>query len=136
MRLALVLLLLAAPLAAQQDSTVVRIVTLDGDTVMVNVEVLIRHEANPLPDSLLANFDRNMAELARLIAEDNEESATPANRTTKIAVGVLIPVLVWIALELRGIKNRPPDVQTQSQEQNVEPHDHKREHDDDESGES
>ncbi len=135
MRLALVLLLLAAPLAAQQDSTVA-IVTINGDTVMVDIDVLVRHEANPLPDSLLANFDRNMAELARLIAEDNEESATPANTTTKIAVGVLIPVLVWIALELRGIKNRPPDVQTQSQEQSVEPHDHKRKHDDDESGES
>ncbi len=94
----LILLLLAAPLSAQQDSTVVRIVTLDGDTVMVNVEVLIRHTTDPLPDSLLANFDRNMEELARLIAEDREECNTCGGANTTVVLGVVGPLLLWLAI--------------------------------------
>lgn len=90
-------LLLAAPLSAQQDS-VVAIVTINGDTVMVNIDVLVRHETNPLPDSLLANFDRNLEELTRLIAEDREECNTCGGTNTTMVLGVVGPLLLWIAI--------------------------------------
>lgn len=92
-------LLLAAPLAAQQDSTVA-IVTINGDTVVVNVDILVRHETDPLPDSLLANFDRNVEELTRLIAEDRAECDTcgDASTTAQLALGVVGPLLLWIAI--------------------------------------
>jgi len=92
------LLLLAAPLAAQQ------IVEIPPPDINVNLPPLeITNQINVMSDSaMIANLNRNLVALREQIAA----RATGTNTTTKIAVAVLIPVLVWIALELRGIKNR------------------------------
>jgi hypothetical protein len=118
--LLLALILFAAPLSAQQDSTVA-IVTINGDTVVVNIDVLIEHNTDPLPDSLLANFERNMQNLRdQLAVREPCNTCGGASTTNKIAVGIVIPVLIWIALELRGIKNKD-DIHDVDVEVNVPP---------------
>jgi hypothetical protein len=91
-------LLLAAPLSAQQDSTVA-IVTINGDTVMVDIDVLIEHNTDARSDSaLVAAFDRNMERLADLIAERECNTCGGATNTAKFALGVVGPLLLWLAI--------------------------------------
>jgi hypothetical protein len=111
MKLALVLLLLAAPLTAQnRDISIVpaeNTINIAGDSIFVQVDVMT--------DSvMIANLNRNLEALYELLDEANAcntcGEAPKASTTQKIAVGVLIPVLVWIAWELRGIKNNSAGV--------------------------
>lgn len=102
MRLALALLLLAAPLGAQQQST-----TLVPD-INVNLPPLeITNEITVMSDSaMIVNLAENNRLLREMLLADREcDTCGGANRTTKIAVAVLIPVLAWIAWEIRGLKN-------------------------------
>ncbi len=134
----LVLLLLAAPLSAQQTQT-----TLVPD-VNVNLPPMeITNEITVMSDSaMIANLNRNLEALRVEIAAQECNTCGGANTTTKVAVAVLIPVLVWIAWELRGIKNNSAGVPGEPGRDGVDGedgedghHDHRRKHDD-ESGES
>jgi hypothetical protein len=99
-------LLLAAPLSAQVEQR-----TLVPD-VNVNLPPLeITNEITVMSDSaMIANLNRNLEALRVEIASQECNTCGGANTTTKIAVAVLIPVLVWIAWELRGIKNNSAGV--------------------------
>ncbi len=131
----LVLLLLAAPLSAQQ-TVVYPDVQIDNT---VNVEPT-PIEITVMSDSvMISNLNRNLEALRQQIA-DSERGG--ANTTTKIAVAVLIPVLVWIAWELRGIKNNSAGIPGEpgrdgsdgvdgQDGEDGDHHDHKRKHDDD-----
>ena len=94
-------LLVASPLAAQQT------VTIPPPDIIVNLPPLeITNEIRVMSDSaMIANLNRNLEALREQIAERECNTCGGANTTTKVAVAVLIPVLIWIAWELRGIKN-------------------------------
>ncbi len=98
---ALLLLLLAAPLSAQQQDSTVAIVTINGDTVMVDIYVLIEHNTDVRSDSsLIAAFDRNVERLADLIAERGCDTCGGASTTAKISLSVAVPLLLWMAISL------------------------------------
>lgn len=102
------LTLLAAPLGAQQTSqtTLVAPVEITNEhpiTNEINIEVMT-------DSAMVANLNRNLEALRTQIAEGECNTCGGANTTTKIAVAVLLPVLVWIAWELRGIKNNSAGV--------------------------
>ncbi len=100
MRLML-LLLLAAPLGAQQTVVVpdVNVPITVSPTPFVN-------NINVMTDSaMIANLNENLRLLREDIAAGECNTCGGANTTTKVAVAILLPVLVWIAWELRGIKN-------------------------------
>ncbi len=117
-------LLFVTPLSAQQT-----VVVPD-----VNVEVQVQptpfvNEITVMSDSaMIANLNENLRLLREEIAASECNTCGGANTTTKIAVGALIPVLVWIALELRGIKkNQGDDIHNEGDtnvEVTVEPHGH------------
>lgn len=93
-----------SPLSAQQTVVVPDVdITVNGDTIVVNVTVMS-------DSTMLANLNRNLEALHQQIADSECNTCGGANTTTKIAVAVLIPVLVWIAWELRGIKNNSAGV--------------------------
>ena len=134
----LTLLLLAVPLSAQVEQR-----TLVPD-VNVNLPPLeITNEITVMSDSaMIANLNRNLEALRVEIAAQECNTCGGANTTTKVAVAVLIPVLVWIAWELRGIKNNSAGIPGEPGKDGVDGedgedghHDHRRKHDD-ESGES
>ena len=102
----LALLLLAAPLAGQQ-TVVVPDVNVQGDSIFITNEVNVEVMSDSV---MIANLNRNLEALRVIIAEQECNTCGGANTTTKIAVAVLIPVLVWIAWELRGIKNNSEGV--------------------------
>ena len=98
----LALLLLAAPLSAQQTVVVPDVVvpiTVPVPEVTVNVPP-------SMSDSTRAvNLALNNELLRQLLERDGCNTCGGANGTT-VAVSVLIPVLLWMAWELRGIKNK------------------------------
>ena len=134
----LALLLLAVPLSAQQT-----VVVPDVENVINLPALEITNEITVMSDSaMIANLNRNLEALRVEIAAQECNTCGGANTTTKIAVAVLIPVLVWIAWELRGIKNNSAGVPGEPGKDGVDGedgedghHDHRRKHDD-ESGES
>lgn len=122
----LLILLLAAPLSAQQT-----VVVPDVNVQVEPTPITIENNVEVLTDSVMQLRIAEAIEGIRAELESDEcNTCGGANTTTKIAVGVIIPVLVWIALELRGIKNKD-DVH----EINI-PEREKRKHDDDDSSES
>lgn len=115
----LLLLLMASPLAAQDRNVSIvpaeqtNNIYIQYDSLRAILEDVFAPQPAAMSDSVRqANFERNMEAFRELVAERNQECNTcgGANTTTKIAVGVLIPVLVWIAWELRGIKNNSEGV--------------------------
>ncbi len=97
------LLLLAVPLAAQDPIIIPQVppiveITVEPTPIEVTVEVMT-------DSAMIANLNRNLEALRIEIAAQECNNCGGASTTTKIAVGVLVPVLFWIALELRGIKN-------------------------------
>lgn len=137
----LILLLLAAPLSAQQT-----VVVPDVNVQVEPTPITIENNVEVMSDSaMIANLNRNLEALRLEIAAQECNTCGGANTTTKVAVAVLIPVLVWIAWELRGIKNNSegiPGERGRDGKDGVDGedgedghHDHRRKHDD-ESGES
>ncbi len=129
----LILLLLAAPLSAQQT-----VVVPDVNVQVEPTPITIENNVEVMSDSaMIANLNRNLEALRVEIAAQECNTCGGANTTTKVAVAVLIPVLVWIAWELRGIKNNSegiPGADGKDGSDGVdgvdgESHDHKRKRD-------
>lgn len=91
-------LLVASPLAAQQ-TVVVPDVTINLPPLEITNEITVMTDS-----AMIANLTRNLEALRVQIAERECNACEGANTTTKIAVAVLLPVLVWIAWEIRGIR--------------------------------
>lgn len=89
-------LLLAAPLAAQQTQTTVVPdveITVNGDTIVVNVEVL--------SDSVkLARIADAMESIAAAIEAQGCDQCGGASTTAKLGLGLAVPILLWIAVSL------------------------------------
>ena len=127
-----------SPLVAQQT-----VVVPDVENVINLPPLEITNEITVMSDSaMIANLNRNLEALRVEIAAQECNTCGGANTTTKVAVAVLIPVLVWIAWELRGIKNNSAGIPGEPGKDGVVGedgedghHDHRRKHDD-ESGES
>ncbi len=129
----LILLLLAAPLSAQQT-----VVVPDVNVQVEPTPITIENNVEVMSDSaMIANLNRNLEALRVEIAAQECNTCGGANTTTKVAVAVLIPVLVWIAWELRGIKNNSEGIPGQPGKDGSdgvdgvdgESHDHKRKRD-------
>ena len=148
MKLALILLLIAAPLSAQdRDIAIVPAqqtnnVYVQFDSLRAILEDFIAAQPEAMSDSVRqANFDRNMEGLRELLAEDECNTCGGATTTQKIGLAIL-PVLVWIAWELRGIKNNSEGVPGEPGRDGSDGEDgedgehHNHGHHDDESGES
>ncbi len=121
----LALLLLAAPLSAQQT-----VVVPDVNVQVEPTPITIENNVEVLTDSIMQLRIAEAIEGIRAeLASDECNTCGGASTTMKIGVGVLIPVLVWIALELRGIKNKD-DVHNVNNEVDVdvEVQDRKRKH--------
>jgi hypothetical protein len=87
------------------------VVVPDVNVVVDPTPITIENNVQVMSDSvMIANLNRNLEALRVEIAAQECNTCGGANRTTKIAVAVLIPVLVWIAWELRGIKNNSAGV--------------------------
>lgn len=99
----LAFVLSATRVEGQQQSTTVLTpdieVTVNGDTTVVNVNVMT-------DSTMLARLNENLEALREQIAASDCNTCGGASTTNKIAVGIVIPVLIWIAMELRGIKNK------------------------------
>lgn len=105
-----------APLAAQEPRNIGIVPAEQNNYITINLDSLasviadfLAAQPAPMSDSVRqANFDRNIETFAELIVRRNSEcntcDAPKASTTQKIGL-VLIPVLAWIAFELRGIKN-------------------------------
>lgn len=135
----LALLLLAAPLSAQQT-----VVVPDVNVQVEPTPITIENNVQVMSDSaMVANFNANMDAFRAYLEQEREcNTCGGASTTTKVAVAVLIPVLVWIAWELRGIKNNSAGIPGEPGKDGSDGvdgedghHDHRHKHDD-ESGES
>lgn len=100
--LVLLLLLFAAPLTAQnRDISIVpaeNIINITNPPIVNNITLMS-------DSAMIANLNANLVALREQITADKCNTCGGATTTTKIAVAVLIPALLWIAWELRGIKN-------------------------------
>ena len=109
-------LLVASPLAGQ-DRNISLVpaeqtnnINIQFDSLRAILEDFLAAQPEAMSDSVRqANFDRNMEGLRELLAEDECDTCGGATTTEKIGL-VLIPVLAWIAWELRGIKNNTEGV--------------------------
>ncbi len=116
MKLALIALLLAAPLTAQEPRNISLVpaeqtnnIVIQFDSLRAILEDFMASQPAPMSDSTRqANFDRNMETLREILADD--EDASPGATTTEKIGLVLIPVLAWIAWEIRGLKNNSAGV--------------------------
>jgi hypothetical protein len=100
---------LAASGLAGQDNTVITV----NDTTVVNIfdndSTFIFIEQAPRDSAAIARDEaaqRSMDAIAEYLATCGCTGGGSANTTTKIAVAILIPALLWIGWELRGIKNK------------------------------
>ncbi len=102
----LALLLLAAPLAAQEPQTIVvpnveNNINIQFDSLRAILEDFLAAQPAPMSDSVRqANFDRNMEAFRELLAEDDEEEATS---TTTTIVNVGRPAFI-VLLSLLGLR--------------------------------
>jgi len=120
----LALLLIAVPLGAQQT-----VVVPDVNVQVEPTPITIENNVEVLTDSVMQLRIAEAIEGIRAELEADEcNTCGGASTTNKIAVGVVIPVLIWIALELRGIKNKE-DVH----EINIPEREKSKKHDDDSS---
>jgi hypothetical protein len=100
----MIAILLACSRVEGQQTVVVPDVNVQVEPTPITIE----NTVNVMSDStMIANLNRNIEALREQIAADEcNTCGQGATTTNKIAVAVLIPVLIWIALELRGIKNK------------------------------
>lgn len=103
MKIALVLLLLAAPLTAQdRDISIVpaeNIINIAGDSIFIQVDVMTDSAA-------LANLNRNLEALRQQIADKQCNTCGSAPVTQKLALGIVGPLLLWIAISLHNSRNQ------------------------------
>ncbi len=124
MKLLLVLILMAAPLSAQLPERI----TLERPEVNIDLPPMeITNEINVLTDStMMARFNENM-ERSYAQREEQECSCGGATTTAKLTLGILGPLLTWIAISLHRSANKNDshtvDVDN-AVEVNVPPHDH------------
>ncbi len=98
----LVLLLLAAPLSAQQT-----VVVPDVNVQVEPTPITIENNVEVLTDSIMQLRIAEAIEGIRAeLATSECNTCGGASTTMKIGVAVLLPVLMWIGWELRGIKNK------------------------------
>ena len=100
-------LLLAAPLSAQQTST-----TIVPD-VNVNLPPLqITNEITLMTDSaMIANLAENNRLLREMLLAEREcDTCGGASTTAQFALGVVGPLLLWIAISAHRSAGREPDV--------------------------
>ncbi|KKN88054.1 hypothetical protein LCGC14_0251260 [marine sediment metagenome] len=110
-------LLLAAPLAAQQTQTTVVPdveVTVNGDTIVVNVEVL--------SDSVrLARIAEAVEAIAAAVAECGCQQPAGSSTVVRVGQGLLVVAAFLGVLQLKRIADREPDVHN---DVTVPPHGH------------
>lgn len=133
----LVLLLLAAPLSAQQQ------VTIPPPDINVNLPPLeITNNITVMSDSaMIANLNRNLEALRlEIAAQECNTCGTPG--VVRVGQGALVLIAAFMAWQVKKIADRPADVHNDGDVTvpvTVESHDHgrRKDHDDDsESGES
>lgn len=118
MKIALVLLLLATPLAAQIPETI----TLEPATVNVQVEPTpFVNEITIMSDSVrLDRIAVALENLATIVENQECNTCGGASTTTKLGLGVMVPLLTWIAISLSKSANKD-DNHTINTEVNVPP---------------
>jgi hypothetical protein len=106
--LPIVLGLLAIALAASAAEGQQTVVVPDVNVEVEPTPVTIENNINVMSDStMIENLNRNIEALREQIAADEcNTCGQGATTTQKLTLGLAIPVLIWIALELRGIKNK------------------------------
>ena len=129
----MILLLLAAPLSAQQQ------VTIPPPDINVNLPPLeITNEITVMTDSvMLANLNRNL-EALRLEIAAQECNTCGSSNVVRAGQGVLVLIAAFMAWQVKKIADKPPNVHNDGDVTvpvTVEAHDHekKHEHDDSES---
>ncbi len=129
----MILLLLAAPLSAQQT------VTIPPPDINVNLPPLeITNEITVMTDSaMIANLNRNL-EALRLEIAAQECNTCGSSNVVRAGQGVLVLIAAFMAWQVKKIADKPPNVHNDGDVTvpvTVEAHDHekKHEHDDSES---
>ena len=129
----LILLLLAAPLSAQQT------VVVPDVTNTINLPPLeITNEITVMSDSaMIANLNRNLEALRVEIAAQ-ECNTCGGSDLVRVGQGALVLIAAFMAWQVKKIADRPPNVHNDGDvtvpvEVNVPEHEHKRKHDDDDS---
>ena len=127
----LILLLLAAPLSAQQT-----VVVPDVENTINLPPLEITNEITVMTDSaMIANLNRNL-EALRLEIAAQECNTCGGSDLVRVGQGALVLIAAFMAWQVKKIADRPPNVHNDGDVTvpvTVEGHDHgrKREHDDD-----
>lgn len=104
----LALLVLAAPLAAQEPGD--RLVVIRGDSIYIDIDVAVTtDELEEVFRAMQASLDSATAALRdcdRCEEEDEEPAASSATRTAKIATGLFSVIGLLIVKYLRQIANK------------------------------
>ena len=127
----LILLLLAAPLSAQQTVVVPDVsvvVEPPAITNEINVEVMS-------DSAMIANLNRNLEALRVEIAAQECNTCGTSN-VVRVGQGALVLIAAFMAWQVKKIADKPPNVHNDGDvtvpvEVNVPEHEHKRKRDDD-----
>ena len=125
----MILLLLAAPLSAQQT------VTIPPPDINVNLPPLeITNEITVMTDSaMIANLNRNL-EALRLEIAAQECNTCGSSNVVRAGQGVLVLIAAFMAWQVKKIADKPPNVHNDGDVTvpvTVEAHDHGKRHDHD-----
>lgn len=124
----LVLLLLATPISAQQTVVVPDVVV----PITVSPTPFVNNITVMSDSAMIANLAENNRLLQEMLVEERECSTCGGGvSTTVVGLSIFGPLLFWIAIELRGIKNKETIHNTNVNSPDVNVQVHKHEHKED-----